>query len=109
MTLRIGRYGEMTTSARKNQNGIKKAKTRASTGCVTANSKAIAVQRNAASGDERCVPFMQYLGDSMSVEDFQNLRVRRRLGGSVDISIELTVDNVHAHAFSVLINSGAIL
>ena len=51
----------------------------------------------------------QYLGDAVSVEDFQNLRVGRRLGGSVDIGMELSVDDVHAHAFSVLINSGAML
>ena len=51
----------------------------------------------------------QYLGDSVSVEDFQDFRVGRCLVGSVDISIEHSVNNVHAHAFSVLINSGAIL
>ncbi len=51
----------------------------------------------------------QYLGDSVSVEDFQNFRFGRCLVGSVDISMEHSVDNVHAHAFSVLIDSGAML
>ncbi len=51
----------------------------------------------------------QYLGDSVSVEDFQNFRLRRCFGRSVDISVELSFDNARAHAFSVLINSGAML
>jgi hypothetical protein len=49
------------------------------------------------------------LGDSMSVEDFQNFRVGRRLIGSVDISMEPSVDDVHAHALSVLIKHRYVL
>ena len=51
----------------------------------------------------------QYLGDSVSVEDFQDFRVGRCLGSSVDIRMEHSVDNARAHPFSVLIDSGAML
>jgi hypothetical protein len=65
----------MTTSARKNQNGINKAKTRASTGCVTANSKAIAVQRNATSGGAKCVGFICSLAYTSSAKSALNRAV----------------------------------
>ena len=49
------------------------------------------------------------LGDSVSVEDFQNSRIGRRLVGSVDINVQPSVDEVQAHPLSLLINSRAIL
>jgi hypothetical protein len=49
------------------------------------------------------------LGDSVSVEDFQNFRVGRRVGRSVDVSVKLSFDNARAHALSVLINTGPML
>ncbi len=51
-TLGMG-IGALTTSARKNQNGTRKAKTRPSTGCVTAISKAIATHRITTSRDAK--------------------------------------------------------
>src|SRR5258707_11368810 len=53
--------------------------------------------------------FGAILSDSVSVEDFYNLRFGWCVGRSIDISMEGSVDNVHAHAFSVVINSGAML
>jgi hypothetical protein len=49
----------------------------------------------------------QYLCDSVPVEDFQDVRLERRLVGSIDISIEYSVEDVHTHTFSWLANSGA--
>ncbi len=43
----------MTTSARKNQNGIKKAKSRLSRGCCARTSKATATQRKMNSRDAK--------------------------------------------------------
>jgi hypothetical protein len=46
------------TSVRKNQKGIRKAKTRGSTGSVTAKSKAVATHTKATSRDAKCMVFI---------------------------------------------------
>jgi len=57
-TLRTLAIGAVTTPARKNQNGIRKAKTKPSTGCINARSKAIATHRRATHRDAKRMSFI---------------------------------------------------